>query len=85
VTLRFAFCVGSGGYSIVIFIFLLLVNFCHVFLCYLKFKLFVNLICIAGWTIERGIKQGSQCRIEIVFGSGAWAGNICVYGSCIPL
>ena len=45
---------------------------------------FLNLICIAGWTIERGIQQSSQCRIKIVFGSGAWAGNIFIYGSCIP-
>jgi len=49
------------------------------------FILFIDLFCIAGWTIERGIKQGSQCRVKIVFGSGAWAGNICIYGSCIPL
>lgn len=43
---------------------------------------FLNLIWIAGWTIERGIKQGSHCRIEIVFGSRAWAGNIYTYGCC---
>lgn len=41
------------------------------------FEVFLNLLhCIAGWTIERSVQQGSQCRTEIVFGSGAGDGNI---------
>lgn len=41
------------------------------------FVVFLNLLhCIAGWTIERSVQQGSQCRTEIVFGSGAGDGNI---------
>jgi len=40
---------------------------------------------VVSLEIGRGIKQGSQCRVKIVFGSGAWASNICIYESCIPL
>lgn len=42
-------------------------------------EVFLNVLHgIAGWTIERSIKQGSQCRIKIVFGSGDGDGNICI-------
>jgi len=41
-----------------------------------NYFVFLIVIYIAGWTIERDIEQGSQCRIKIVFGSGAWTGNL---------
>jgi hypothetical protein len=31
---------------------------------------------LAGWAIARSIKQGSQCRTEVVFGGGEGDGKI---------